>query len=48
MHIGDGVLSPYIVGIGWAVALPTLAVSVHRLRTEQVGTYGVVAAIYSM
>ena len=43
MHISDGVLSPYIVGIGWAVALPTLAVSVLRLRTEQVGAYGVVA-----
>ncbi len=44
MHIGDGVLSPYIVGIGWAVALPTLAVSVRRLRTDQVGVYGVGAA----
>jgi cobalt/nickel transport system permease protein len=46
MHISDGVLSPYVVGIGWAVALPTLAVSVRRLRTEQVGTYGVVAAAF--
>ena len=46
MHISDGVLSPYIVGIGWAVALPTLAVSVRRLRTDQVGTYGVVAAAF--
>ncbi len=46
MHISDGVLSPYIVGIGWAVALPTLAVSVRRLRTDQVGVYGVVAAAF--
>ena len=40
MHISDGVLSPYVVGIGWAIALPTLAVSVRRLRTGQVGVYG--------
>lgn len=46
MHISDGVLSPYVVGIGWAIALPTLAVSVRRLRTEQVGAYGVVAAAF--
>src|SRR3989304_3842158 len=46
MHISDGVLSPYIVGIGWALALPTLAVSVRRLRTDQVGVYGVVAAAF--
>ena len=46
MHISDGVLSPYVVGIGWAVALPTLAISVRRLRTEQVGAYGVVAAAF--
>lgn len=46
MHISDGVLSPYVVGIGWAVALPTLAISVRRLRTEKVGTYGVVAAAF--
>ncbi len=25
MHISDGVLSPCVVGIGWAVALPKLA-----------------------
>ena len=46
MHISDGVLSPYVVGIGWAVVLPTLAVSVRHLRTEQVGAYGVVAAAF--
>src|SRR3990172_3006691 len=46
MHISDGVLSPHIVGIGWAVALPTLAVSVRRLRTEQLGAYGVVATAF--
>ena len=46
MHISDGVLSPCVVGIGWAVALPTLAISVRRLRTEQVGAYGVVAAAF--
>jgi len=46
MHISDGVLSHYVVGIGWAVALPTLAVSVRRLRTDQVGVYGVVAAAF--
>src|SRR3990172_8723064 len=46
MHISDGVLSPYIVGIGWVVALPALAISIRRLRTEQVGAYGVVAAAF--
>ncbi|MDN3510913.1 MAG: cobalt transporter CbiM [Candidatus Jettenia sp.] len=46
MHISDGVLSPYIVGIGWAIALPALAMSVRRLQTDQVGTYGVVAAAF--
>ncbi|WKZ20199.1 MAG: cobalt transporter CbiM [Candidatus Jettenia sp. CY-1] len=46
MHISDGVLSPYIVGIGWAIALPALAISVRRLQTDQVGTYGVVAAAF--
>ncbi|OQZ00657.1 MAG: hypothetical protein B6D35_05775 [Candidatus Brocadia sp. UTAMX2] len=46
MHISDGVLSPYIVGIGWAIALPVLGVSVRRLRADQVGTYGVVAAAF--
>lgn len=46
MHISDGVLSPMVVGIGWAIALPTLAISVRRLRTDQVGTYGVVSAVF--
>lgn len=46
MHISDGVLLPYIVGIGWAIALPTLGVSLRRLRTDQVSTYGVVAAAF--
>ncbi|MGQ3685839.1 MAG: cobalt transporter CbiM [Candidatus Loosdrechtia sp.] len=46
MHISDGVLSPYIIGIGWAVAIPTLGVSVRHLRPEQVGVYGVVAAAF--
>ncbi|MBV6467597.1 MAG: cobalt transporter CbiM [Candidatus Brocadia sp.] len=46
MHISDGVLSPYIVGIGWAIALPVLGVSVRRLRADQVGAYGVVAAAF--
>ena len=46
MHISDGVLSPYIVGIGWVVALPALAISIRRLRTGQVGAYGVVAATF--
>lgn len=46
MHISDGVLSPYVVGIGWAIALSVLGVSVRRLRTDQVGTYGVVAAAF--
>ena len=46
MHISDGVLSPYIIGTGWAIALPTLAISVRRLRTDRVGVYGVVAAAF--
>lgn len=46
MHISDGVLSPVVIGIGWAIALPALAISVRRLRTTQVGTYGVVAAAF--
>lgn len=46
MHISDGVLSPIVVGIGWAIALPTLAISVRRLRTDQVGTYGVISAAF--
>ena len=46
MHISDGVLSPIVVGIGWAIALPALAISVRRLRTDQVGTYGVVSAAF--
>ncbi|OQD45996.1 hypothetical protein BIY37_05550 [Candidatus Brocadia sapporoensis] len=46
MHISDGVLSPYIIGIGWAIAIPALTVSVRRLRTDQVGAYGVVAAAF--
>ena len=46
MHISDGVLSPLVIGIGWAIALPALAISVRRLRTTQVGTYGVVAAAF--
>lgn len=46
MHISDGVLSPYIVGIGWAIALPTLGVSLRRLRTDQVSTYGMIAAAF--
>lgn len=46
MHISDGVLSPYVVGAGWAIALPALAISVRRLQTGQVGAYGVVAAAF--
>lgn len=46
MHISDGVLSPYIVGIGWVITLPVLGVSVRRLRADQVGAYGVVAAAF--
>ena len=46
MHISDGVLSPIVVGIGWTIALPTFAISVRRLRTDQVGTYGVVSAAF--
>lgn len=46
MHISDGVLSPFVIGIGWAIALPALAISVRRLQTTQVGTYGVVAAAF--
>ena len=46
MHISDGVLSPYVVGIGWAISLPTLGWSVRRLRTGQVSAYGVVAAAF--
>ncbi|MEB2308421.1 MAG: cobalt transporter CbiM [Candidatus Brocadiaceae bacterium] len=46
MHISDGVLSPSIIGIGWAIAIPALTVSVRRLRTDQVGAYGVVAAAF--
>src|SRR3989337_4600283 len=46
MHISDGVLSPIVIATGWIIAWPTLAISVRRLRTEQVGTYGVVAAAF--
>ncbi|KAB2835002.1 MAG: cobalt transporter CbiM [Candidatus Brocadia sp.] len=46
MHISDGVLSPVVIGIGWAIALPALAISVRRLQTTQTGTYGVVAAAF--
>jgi cobalt/nickel transport system permease protein len=46
VHISDGVLSPSIIGIGWAIAIPALTVSVRRLRTDQVGAYGVVAAAF--
>lgn len=46
MHISDGVLSPIVIATGWTIALPTLAISVRRLRTEQVGTDGVVAAAF--
>ncbi len=46
MHISDGVLSPVIVATGWAVATPVLAVSVRRLRPDQIGAYGVVAAAF--
>ncbi|MFN3532699.1 MAG: cobalt transporter CbiM [Candidatus Brocadia sp.] len=46
MHISDGILSPYIIGIGWAIALPTLGVSLRHLRTDQVSTYGVIAAAF--
>ncbi len=46
MHISDGVLSPAVVGIGWAIALSSLAISIRRLQTDQVSTYGVVAAAF--
>ena len=46
MHISDGVLSPYVIGAGWAVAIPALALSIRRLKTDQVGAYGVVAAAF--
>ncbi len=46
MHISDGVLSPFVIGIGWAIALPTVALSVRRLRPDRVGAYGVVAAAF--
>lgn len=46
MHISDGVLSPLVIGIGWAIALPALAISVRRLRADRVGAYGVVAATF--
>lgn len=46
MHISDGVLSPFVIGTGWAIALPTLALSVRRLRPDRVGAYGVVAAAF--
>lgn len=35
MHISDGVLSPMVVGIGWAIALPTLAISVRQLVRDE-------------
>ncbi len=46
MHISDGVLSPYMVGIGWAIALPALVLSVRNLQTDKVGAYGVIAAAF--
>ncbi|MEP9410418.1 MAG: cobalt transporter CbiM [Candidatus Brocadia sp.] len=46
MHISDGVLSIYVVGTGWAIALPALAISVRCLRADQVGAYGVLAAAF--
>ncbi len=46
MHTSDGVLSPYVVGIGWAVAIPALALSIRSLKTDRVGAYGVVAAAF--
>lgn len=46
MHISDGVLSPAILGIGWITALPILTISIRRLRSDQVGAYGVLAASF--
>ncbi len=46
MHISDGVLSPYIIITGWAVAVPSLAMSVKSLQPEKVGAYGVIAAAF--
>ena len=46
MHISDGVLSPYVVGTGWAIAFPALAISIRRLRVDQVSVYAVVAAAF--
>lgn len=46
MHISDGVLSPYIVITGWAVAAPSLAMSVKSLKPDKVGAYGVIAAVF--
>lgn len=46
MHISDGVLSPYVVGIGWAIAIPALAFSTRSLKADQVGAYGVIAAAF--
>ncbi|MCF6147882.1 MAG: cobalt transporter CbiM [Candidatus Kuenenia sp.] len=46
MHISDGVLSPYIIITGWAVAVPSLAMSVKSLKPDKVGAYGVIAAAF--
>lgn len=46
MHISDGILSPTIIGIGWLTALPGLIISIRRLHSDQVGSYGVLAAAF--
>lgn len=46
MHISDGVLSPYIIITGWAVAAPAIALSIKSLQPEKVGAYGVIAAAF--
>src|SRR4030067_3674751 len=46
MHISDGVLSPYVIGAGWAIAIPALALSIRSLKADQVGAYGVIAAAF--
>ncbi len=42
MHISEGVLSPFVIGAGWAVAVPT---SVVYKQTRFVA-YGVVATAF--
>jgi len=46
MHISEGILSPPVLAVGWALALPCLAVGLKRLAPESIPRTAMLAAAF--